>query len=220
MDDFTSADPDRLSQLLNIRYMYEHLIALGWLVQDHKVQGLREPCSSLEALGTVISFSNHTFSLPEQSIYHILDSCHQLLNLHSTPVRTLARLAGLIVASAHCLGPAARIRTKSMYANIEARLPPSQRGPARIGRGWSNSVAILPETKRDILFWLSHIRELNGQPISRVATRRRIDLQINTDASGGRHHRSDARPHSGEPASTNGLWLLSPTCASYPIQLP
>jgi len=224
MDDFPSADPDRLIQLRNIRYMYEHLIALGWLVQDHKVQGLQEPCSSLEALGTLISFTNHTFSLPDHQISLILDSCNQLLPLHSTPVRTLARLAGLIVASSHCLGPSARIRTKSLYTNIETRLPPSQRGRKGIHQGWFNSVPILPETKRDLRFWISHIRSLNGQPISRAATRRRIDLRVNTDASGGGWGGVIINPTPAPLLVSPPSHIVSgsspPPAAPHPIQLP
>ncbi len=56
MEDFPSADQDRLTQLLNIRFMYEHLISLGWLTQMQKIKGLNMPCTILQALGTIISF--------------------------------------------------------------------------------------------------------------------------------------------------------------------
>ena len=90
----------------------------------------------------------------------------------------------MIIAGTHCLGPAARIRTKSIYSNIEARLRPVERGQHSYHIGWSCRVTILPEVRRDLQFWIQHILSLNGQPMAFPTARRTIDILINTDASG------------------------------------
>jgi len=63
-------------------------------------------------------------------------------------------------------------------------LSPSERSSHSYHIGWTRRVIILPNVKRDLRFWTEHIHSLNGQPILPPASRRGIDILINTDASG------------------------------------
>ena len=73
-------------------------------------------------------YSSKVFMKPAhiQEILSIAKTLHDLRDCH---VRLLSKLAGLIISRSHCLGPAARMRTRAMYSNIEARLQPHEKTP-------------------------------------------------------------------------------------------
>jgi hypothetical protein len=126
---------------LHIAFMLEHLASLGWLVALPKLIGYLIPQEIIPALVTEIHFSTQTFHLAEPNPQEIIDLTRTMLESRKNPVKSLARLAGLIVSRSHCLGPSARIRTRSMYANLEDSLSTADRQlENKSNIGWSRHV--------------------------------------------------------------------------------
>ena len=126
MDDFSSAANGRQRQQLHANYMVEHLRSLGCIVQNARLQGIPEQLTEVFALGTIVSFSQQKFLLREDQLTEIMELIQDLRATRENPVRKLAKLAGLLISRAHCLGPATRMRTRALYASIESRLKPHE----------------------------------------------------------------------------------------------
>jgi hypothetical protein len=94
----------------------------------------------IPALGVILSFRKQEFRLKPETVQEIIGTAMQILASRKCHVKQLARLAGLIVSRTHCLGPAAKIRTRALYWNIEARLNLQEAQLARelkLTLGWS-----------------------------------------------------------------------------------
>ena len=111
----------------------------------------------------------------------IVDLAGQLAKMRTILVQKLVRLAGLIVSRQHCLGPAARMRTRAMYKNIDERLKPYEKGQSKAG--WKRHVHLNTRTRAELVFWVSRIGKVNGQPFHREAVHRTMDVNLGTDAS-------------------------------------
>lgn len=186
LDDFPSGAPSSLQQQLHCHYMVEHMSSLGFILKEKKLFGYPVPAVEIFALGCAVSFTSQTFSLNSTQIQEIQGLVSSLLSVRSCPVKTIARLAGLLVSRSHCLGPAARLRTRSMYRNIEERLKPHERlFPLHTSRalGWSRRINILARTKAELTFWLKHLVRVNGQPFQRCLLHRTLHIDLDTDAS-------------------------------------
>ncbi len=77
---------------------------------------------------------------------------HKVLKLDplvtsSGHLRLLSRLAVLIVSSAYCLGPAARMRTRTMYSNMEDWLKPHEKSSDRRKRQAISMVSMANHSK-------------------------------------------------------------------------
>ena len=183
LDDFASADSACLPQTLHARYMLEHLLSLGWVIQTHKLLGVDHPLPVLPALGTLIFFPTQTFILPPDKVATISTLAAFLLPRRKVFVRHLSRLAGLLLSASHCLGPATRIHTRAMYQAIESRLQPHERALHVPSIGWNRAVSLTPALRTEFRFWLTSIQRLNGQPILRDPQLCSVDISIHTDAS-------------------------------------
>ena len=183
MDYFTGAAIGWQRQQLHAKYMVEHLRSLGWVVQNAKLQGIPEPLPEVFALGTIVSFSQQKFLLREDQLTEIMELIHDLRAARENPVSKLAKLAGLLISRAHCLGPATRMLTRALYDSIESQLNPHERGPSG-NIGWNRYVNTSAEavTVAELEFWRSNLRKLNGQPFLRAQIRRTLDVNVDTDA--------------------------------------
>jgi hypothetical protein len=185
LDDFPMGASTFLTCRLHIAFMLEHLISLGWLVAMPKLIGYPNPQVIIPALGTEIHFSTQKFHLAESKLQEIFDLILSIVSSRKTFVKSLARLAGLLVSRSHCLGPAARIRTRSMYANLEDRLSSHELSlPNKSSIGWSRHISCSTDTLLELQFWLHHLRRVNGQPFQRSGQIRVIEADLDTDAGG------------------------------------
>ena len=183
LDDFPSAARTALLYRLHMAFMLEHCKSLGWLIQLTKVLGHPEPCTILPALGTQIYLSDQQFRLAEDKVLEIQELAKTLASSRTFLVRVLSRLAGLIISRAHCLGPAARMRTRAMYINIEARLKPHERTlEHKSSLGWSRAVPRHADTLVEFQFWITNTPRVNGQPIQRCQQIRVIEVDTLSDA--------------------------------------
>lgn len=185
LDDFPSGALSGLQQRLHCHFMVEHTRSLGFFLKDTKLVGYPDPMPEIFALGTLISFTSQQFCLRPNQIDNILALVSHLAASRTCPVRLLSRLAGLIVSRAHCLGPAARMRTRAMYSNMEDRLKPHEKIPPTNAQsiGWSRQVHLRATTKAEFTFWLTNIHRVNGQPFQRTLIHPVLDLDLDTDAS-------------------------------------
>ena len=187
LDDFPSGAPSFLLQRLHCHYMVEHMRSLGWVLKEAKLLGYPDPLPELPALpvGIIVSFSAQQFRLKPAHAQEILDLAARLDSLRACPVKVLSRFAGLIVSRSHCLGPAARMRTRAIYANIEDRLKPHEKlqinTSCRIG--WARSAHLRAADKAEIAFWTQNLHKVNGQPFRREDIHIVMDIDIDTDAS-------------------------------------
>jgi hypothetical protein len=181
MDDFPSGGTSATQQRLHAMYMCEHLRSLGWIIKMKKLIGLPEPLTVIPALGTLISFTDQKFYLQNKVIEEIKQHARDLTSTRKVPVLKISQLAGMIVSRSHCLGPAARMRTRAMYKNIEDRLRPHEKGIQKCG--WNRFVSLRTNTKAELIFWIEKIDSVNGQPFQRECIHRTLDVCINTDAS-------------------------------------
>jgi hypothetical protein len=179
LDDFPSGALSSIQYRLHSHYMVEHMTSLGFILKMVKLVGYPEPAPAVFALGCLVSFTAQSFSLNHEQITEILSLVVGLLSVRVCPVKQLARLAGLLVSRTHCLGPAARMRTRSMYQNIEEHLRPQE--PRH--RSWSRHLHICSTTKAELQFWVEHIQRVNGQPFQRALIRRVLHIDLDTDAS-------------------------------------
>ena len=185
LDDFPSGATSSLQQRLHCHFMLEHMRSLGFILKDAKLFGFPTPMVEIFALGCVVSFTNQSFYLKEDQIQEILMQVTSLLSVRTCQVKMLARLAGLLVSRTHCLGPAARMRTRAMYGNIEERLYPHEKFPQDNSRskGWSQNVNLRANTKAELTFWIQNIHRVNGQPFLRALIHRVLHIDLDTDAS-------------------------------------
>ena len=86
-----------------------------------------DPVTTIPALGSLISFADQKYFLAPAKVTQIQQLAAEFLPCRRVFVRKLSKLAGLIISRTHCLGPAARIQTRSMYTNLEERLQPHER---------------------------------------------------------------------------------------------
>jgi hypothetical protein len=181
MDDFPSGGTSAIQQRLHAMYMCEHLRSLGWIIKMKKLIGLPDPLTVISALGTLISFTDQNFYLDKKVVEEIKQAARTLTSTRKVPVLKLSKLAGMIVSRSHCFGPAARMRTRAMYKNIEDRLRPHEKGMLRCG--WNRFVNLKSNTKAELIFWIDKIDSVNGQPFRRACVHRTLDICLNTDAS-------------------------------------
>ena len=103
MDDFPSGEPSERQQRLHARYMVKHLRSLGWLTQASKLRGIPDPLELIHALDTLISFPDQKFYLADYMIQEIICLASSLHGQKTCPVRSLSRLAGLLISRTHSL---------------------------------------------------------------------------------------------------------------------
>jgi hypothetical protein len=140
LDDFPSGSISSLMHHLHAHFMVEHMESLGFILKQAKLNGYPDQAPEIFALGCLVSFTNQSLSLNYEQVTEILSLAAGLLSVRVCPVKSesVALLAGLLVSRSHCLGPTARLHTRSMYQNIEERLRPQE--PCH--RCWSRHVHI------------------------------------------------------------------------------
>jgi hypothetical protein len=126
--------------------MVEHMLSLGFILKMPKLIRFPEPVPEIFAMGCLVSFTGQSFSFKQEQIDEILSLVSSLLTGRSCPVKQLARVAGLLVSSTHCLGQATKMRTRAMYQNIEERLKPQERLNAYTAQTSSGLGALNPHT--------------------------------------------------------------------------
>ena len=126
LDDIIFGGATAREALRTAQTLVHVLRRFGWLVHPTKCVGTTVAVQRFQALGTIVDLAAQVFTVPEPTLQRILEVARLLAAGPPTvPVRTIARLKGLIAATWIAVGPATRIRTRALDEAITA--PPSAR---------------------------------------------------------------------------------------------
>ena len=90
-------------------------------------------------------------------------------------------LAGLIMSATISLGGNTRLRTRALYALANTRLRPGE--DPKDPRTWGRWVEMSEEADAEVRWWLSHVDQMQGQPISDVHPALEFQAGMAADAS-------------------------------------
>lgn len=104
-------------------------------------------------LGFIVDLLSGCFRVPGEKIDRLKKSIASMLQVSRLPVRAVASIVGQIMSMSLALGPIARLRTRSMYTDINSC--PS----------WHSYLYLSRESLDELDFWCKNIVQYNGQPI-------------------------------------------------------
>ena len=166
----------------------QRLIAIlrrfGWLVHPTKCTGTSEAVQAFRALGMWVDLATQTFSVPPDMLSRILDAATALATGPVLrPVRTVARLKGLLSATWLATGIATRVRTRALSAVVDSR-PPAQGDSARaVRRAWASLVLLSADALDEIRWWLRFLPDHHSAAIRPRPFDASVDGDIASDAS-------------------------------------
>jgi hypothetical protein len=131
-----------------------------------------------------VDLATQTFAVPPDMVRRILDAAAALATGPVLrPVRTVARLKGLLSATWLATGIATRVRTRALSAVIDS-LPPALGNSARaVRRSWASLVLITAEALEKIRWWILILPEHISAPILPRPFDASVDGDIASDAS-------------------------------------
>ena len=199
------------------RTLLNTLRNIGWLVDEAECTGTSEALQIFTALGTAVDLATQVYRVPAATVARILDAAQRLATgPPAAPVRTVARLKGLITATWGALRAATRVRTRALDSVIELRplAPPTSAPSAGLCPGVPGGPGRGPVVDRvpprsQLERALSSSR---STPVPQASTRRSTATSratLVTPASG----RSSALPLARPPA----LLPCSALCATAPL---
>jgi hypothetical protein len=158
---------------------------LGFLVHAKKCIGVNDPLSSIRALGFSIDFTSQTYKCPSDKLKRIREGALRLLATRSVklPVKRIAAVAGLIGSTTLAVGPTARIRTRALLRNLEARLRPGENPSSKAS--WRRHVMLSAEAVAELTWWSVNalLKFGDGMPIAHLHPVMICDAMLASDAS-------------------------------------
>jgi len=165
--------------------MMQDLGDLGFLVHAKKCVGVDDPQRAIEALGMTIDFASQTFRCPLRKLERIRQKALGIWEQRRSGVaaKKLAGLAGLVVSTTVGVGPVARIRSRSMLSNLEARLNAGEDPSSR--SAWRRKIALSEEAIAELAWWVANaLGRVNlGMPIAHLLPVIVGDVTLASDAS-------------------------------------
>ena len=156
----------------------------GWLIHPTKCVGMSAAVQVFQALGTIVNLATQTFAVPPDKVRRIVEAAQALATgPPSVPVRSVARLKGLLAATWVSTGLAARIRTRALDAVIESRPRPAANSGSTARRSWASQVMVSPAAREEALWWVRFLPGCTGQPIRPRPFDSSVDGDIYSDAS-------------------------------------
>ena len=122
--------------------------------------------------------------LPEAIVRRIIEAAQApATGPPEVPVRSVARLKGLISATWVSVGAATRIRTRAFDAVIDSRPSPRSASRSAIRRSWAAMVSVTLAAREEASWWVSFLPRCGGQPIRPRPFDASVDGDIYSDAS-------------------------------------
>jgi hypothetical protein len=149
--------------------VYDLLRKAGWVLESDKSDSAFDSCQVKKYLGFLVDSQKMFVTAPVDKLQDISEFLVPLLNLHSVPVKTLAKALGLVIALIPSHGALARICTRSGYVDLERHVEQP---------GWKGLVEMSDQAVMELRFFVAHIMDLNGSPISTSLTSVRIDSML------------------------------------------
>ncbi|KAI8511561.1 hypothetical protein Bbelb_106610 [Branchiostoma belcheri] len=192
LDDLLIIARSREQCLEHIAIARELLEQLGFVLNLEKSQLI--PSQVATFLGLVLDSRTLTIYLPEDKLDKVVSSCQSLLEQEVIGTRQLASVVGLLESTKQAILPGPlHFRALQQLLNFGIKKP---------GK-FDSSVSLTPDAVKDLQWWISHVREVNGRRVFVPS-----DLTICTDASlegwgahcngqetGGRWSQTEARMH-------------------------
>ena len=184
LDDLVFAAATAAGSLSAARTLLTTLRKFGWLVNEAKCTGTSEALQIFTALGTVVDLATQLYRVPSATVTRILDAAQRLATgPPAAPVRTVARLKGLITATWVAVGAATRVRTRAFDSVIELRPPANPSDKRAIRRSWAATVPVSQAARDEARWWIEFLPAHNGQPIRPRPFDSSVDGDIASDAS-------------------------------------
>lgn len=184
LDDIIFGAPTAREALGAAQVMINVLRRFGWLIHPTKCVGTTTAVQVFQALGTVVNLATQTFSVPEATVRRILDAARSLATGPPlAPVRSVARLKGLITGAWVAIGPATRVRTRALDALIDSRPAASDQSKRAARRSWASEVPVTAAARQEALWWVDFLQCCRGQPIRPRPFDDSVDGDIYSDAS-------------------------------------
>lgn len=185
LDDFPAGAGSKEEAFEQAQSMLRDLDRFGFLVKLEKCEGVVHPVQSLQALGFIVDLGKQVFRAPKQKLVAIVHKAKTLLDAERgrVLVRQIAAFTGLVISLTLALGAVARIRTRALLRNLEARLKPGERSCDR--RPWARHVWLSAEAKQELGWWAQHALsfENRGMPIAHLLPKLVCDASLGSDAS-------------------------------------
>ena len=184
LDDIVFAAKSAREVLGAAQMLINVLRRFGWLIHPTKCVGTTSPVQVFQALGTVVDLATQTFSVPADTVRRILEAAQALATgPPEVPVRSVARLKGLISATWVSVGAATRIRTRAFDAVVDSRPSPRSTSRRSIRRSWAALVSVTPAAREEASWWASFLPRCRGQPIRPRPFDASVDGDVYSDAS-------------------------------------
>jgi len=132
LDDVIFAAQTARDALSAAQVLINVLRRFGWLIHPTKCVGTTAGVQVFQALGALVNLATQTFSVPPDTVRRILAAARILATgPPSVPVRSVARLKGLISATWLSTGSAS-MRTRALDSVIDGRPKPSSNSPSAV----------------------------------------------------------------------------------------
>ena len=185
------------------RMLLNTLRKFGWLVNEAKCTGTSDALQIFTALGTVVDLATKMYLVPrcQRGPHPRCSAAAQRLATGSpaAPVRTVARLKGLITATWVAVGAATRVLTRAFDSVIELRSPANPSDKRAIRLSWATSVPVSQAALDEALWWIEFLPAHNEQPIRPSPFDSSVDGDIASDV---------AIPASGRSSALQGCHSL------------
>ncbi|XP_065185980.1 uncharacterized protein LOC135816808 [Sycon ciliatum] len=144
------------------------LIGLGFDINWKKSHLI--PTRQIQYLGIQVNSVTMEFSLPDTKAAKLQQHCAQLLTAHTVSLRDIASIVGLLVSTMVAVAPAP-LHYRRLLCLKNTFL--------RQGRPYTYQLALSPECRAELQWWIRHLQLWNGRPV-RISE---PDLVIQSDAS-------------------------------------
>lgn len=184
LDDVIFAAATARGALSAAQMIINVLRRFGWLIHPTKCVGTSHAVQVFQALGTIVNLATQTFSVPPDTVRRIMDAAETFATgPPMVPVRSVAKLKGLLTATWVSTGLAARIRTRALDCVIDSRPKPATNSKSAIRRSWAASVSVSAAAREEALWWVGYLPCCSGQPIRPRPFDSTVDGDIYSDAS-------------------------------------
>ena len=144
------------------------LQALGFTLNEKK--SMLKPCQVMEFLGVTVNSLDMTFTIPEEKVSELIETCQTSLNQGKMSLRQLMRVIGKLGATASAFSQA-RLQVRYLQNDLIA----SQRK----GKSMFQNIKLSEKAKLELHWWIENIKIQNGRPM----TLREPEMIIYSDAA-------------------------------------
>lgn len=209
LDDVIFGATTARESLASAQTLIHVLRRFGWLIHPTKCVGTSVAVQAFQALGTWVDLLTQTYSVPPDTVRRILEAAERLATGPvQVPVRTVARLKGLLSSMWLSTCVATYIRTRFLAAVVDSR--PAARSTSRrdVRRAWNSNVILTLAARDEARWWVWFLPLYNGAPIRPRPFDASVDGDIASDAS---DTGAGAFVHTrhGDPAASSFLRLLA-----------